>query len=307
MKKNAAFTLIELLVVIAVLGILASMVLVAIDPAKLIKQSRDSRQMSDLNQIVSIATYKFTSTGNYPADLTEVEDYNDKNVPVPPDSVASVLGASYGYTTIGNEMRTWGYLEQYALYLVYDSNCNAFVITDVLPTDAAFTCGNYEVFPLDPGVTVPTSTPTPMATPTPVPVIYHVSGYIDVQSRPNDSGVTVTFSGTEGTFSATTASSGGWAIDVPSGTYTITADKYQYLSMQRTATISANGTLPTKVLYGGDANDDGTVNTVDINIIGSAYGQTCPTIADVNGDCTVNVLDSALAGGNNTKVEPLVW
>lgn len=53
MKKvlNKGFTLIELLVVIAILGILATLVVLAINPAEIQKKGRDATRLSDLATI----------------------------------------------------------------------------------------------------------------------------------------------------------------------------------------------------------------------------------------------------------------
>jgi prepilin-type N-terminal cleavage/methylation domain-containing protein len=50
-NKSKGFTLIELLVVIAIIGVLAAVVLLAINPAELLRRSRDSGRLSDLNSI----------------------------------------------------------------------------------------------------------------------------------------------------------------------------------------------------------------------------------------------------------------
>lgn len=51
LKKNTGFTLIELLVVIAVLGILAAVVLVAINPVEQFRRARDSGRKSVVSQL----------------------------------------------------------------------------------------------------------------------------------------------------------------------------------------------------------------------------------------------------------------
>src|SRR3989344_4582001 len=56
MKKG--FTLIELLVVIAILAVLATAVVIILNPAELLKQGRDSTRLSDLSALQSsIALY----------------------------------------------------------------------------------------------------------------------------------------------------------------------------------------------------------------------------------------------------------
>ena len=61
MKKG--FTLIELLIVIAILAILATTVVLVLNPAQILAQARDSQRISDLSSVKSaIALYLATAT-----------------------------------------------------------------------------------------------------------------------------------------------------------------------------------------------------------------------------------------------------
>lgn len=67
MKNNKGFTLIEMLVVIAIIGLLSSVVLVALGPSR--NKEKDARIISDLRQIQVIAETLYTD-GNYPDAAT---------------------------------------------------------------------------------------------------------------------------------------------------------------------------------------------------------------------------------------------
>ncbi len=59
MSNRRAFTLIELLVVIAIVSVLAVAVLLALNPAELVKQTRDSRRIADMMTLTTgVATYQ---------------------------------------------------------------------------------------------------------------------------------------------------------------------------------------------------------------------------------------------------------
>ncbi len=61
------FTLIELLIVIAVLGVLAAVVLVAIDPAQQLARGRDSGRKTSIGQLGRAIQAYYTSQGKYPS------------------------------------------------------------------------------------------------------------------------------------------------------------------------------------------------------------------------------------------------
>ncbi len=60
-KKNSGFTLIEILVVIGIIAVLATIVIIAINPARQFAQARNSQRTSNVNAILN-------AVGQYAAD-----------------------------------------------------------------------------------------------------------------------------------------------------------------------------------------------------------------------------------------------
>jgi len=75
-KSERGFTLIELLVVIAIIGILATLILIALAAAR--SRARDARVELNLNQAFTICTLRQESSGDYSgcvvADATQTQE-----------------------------------------------------------------------------------------------------------------------------------------------------------------------------------------------------------------------------------------
>ncbi|OIQ04352.1 MAG: hypothetical protein AUK58_00810 [Candidatus Moranbacteria bacterium CG2_30_41_165] len=68
MKKEKGFTLIEILLVISIIAVLATVVIVALNPAQRFKDSRDARRRADVESISkAIQQYVIDNKGAYPA------------------------------------------------------------------------------------------------------------------------------------------------------------------------------------------------------------------------------------------------
>ena len=66
-QGDKGFTLIELLIVIGIIGILAAIILVAVDPAKRLKQSRNARRFAEANAVLNaILNYTVDYKGKLP-------------------------------------------------------------------------------------------------------------------------------------------------------------------------------------------------------------------------------------------------
>jgi prepilin-type N-terminal cleavage/methylation domain-containing protein len=74
MKNKTGFTLIEILIVIAIIPILATLVIVAINPTKQFADARNSQRVNDVNNIqAAIQQYVVTNKGVLPTGLNTTE------------------------------------------------------------------------------------------------------------------------------------------------------------------------------------------------------------------------------------------
>lgn len=72
MKNKKGFTLLEILLVVAAIGILASIVILAINPSKQLGDTRNAQRQADINAILN-ATYQYMlDEGEFPASVTNV-------------------------------------------------------------------------------------------------------------------------------------------------------------------------------------------------------------------------------------------
>lgn len=87
------FTLIEMLVVIGIVGVLASLVLIGLNPAR--QASRDSRRISNVHQLQNTLEVYYLRNGSYPSgDVTTIDGFAE--------AVGSDASerARYGYTRV---------------------------------------------------------------------------------------------------------------------------------------------------------------------------------------------------------------
>ena len=73
-KQRKGFTLIELLIVIAIIGILAAIIFVAVDPARRLSEARNAERWSSVNSILNgVLKHTVDSSGVLPSVLTAVD------------------------------------------------------------------------------------------------------------------------------------------------------------------------------------------------------------------------------------------
>jgi len=110
------FTLIELLVVIAIIAILSVVVILTLNPAELLRQSRDSNRISDLSVMKSAVSFYMASVSS-PILASSSPAYNEiyysqlwvPTLPIASSGIASVAGAN-GTGSILRTVDSYGWI-----------------------------------------------------------------------------------------------------------------------------------------------------------------------------------------------------
>lgn len=101
LTTRKGFTLIELLIVIAIIAILATAVILLLNPAALLAQARDSQRISDLDTMKSaIALWQSTTGASLGGSASACYFYNPVSPAVSP--AANCDGRHVGRTTTAN-------------------------------------------------------------------------------------------------------------------------------------------------------------------------------------------------------------
>lgn len=100
-----------------------------------------------------------------------------------------------------------------------------------------------------------------------------------------------------------------WTMDVPPGTYDVTASAADWLGGTYLGAIVADGmttTLPSPMLLGGDFDDSGDVGVVDVTYAASRYGGGDLT-ADINRNGAVDLVDITSTASHYAATAPVPW
>jgi prepilin-type N-terminal cleavage/methylation domain-containing protein len=108
-KTKRAFTLIELLIVIGIIAILAAAVLVAVDPARRLHQSRNAQRWEDIVSLLEATKkYQVDEEGDLPATAVAIDSL-PATVQIIGESVGSCGGITCsGVTVVGSSCGVTG-------------------------------------------------------------------------------------------------------------------------------------------------------------------------------------------------------
>lgn len=131
-------------------------------------------------------------------------------------------------------------------------------------------------------------------------------GHVLLQVRSTHNGVLVCAD----SYCTATDVNGFFVLDIPPGTYNVTAEMISYLdaiAIDIVAEPDRVVTLPAITLHGGDVNGDGRVDAIDLSQVAQGLGLAGPGAADINGDGMVDVHDLVKVGMHFDEQGPLPW
>jgi hypothetical protein len=162
---------------------------------------------------------------------------------------------------------------------------------------------NGAVTPVVPSATF---TPSESLTPTPLPDSGMLTGQVHAGkpvtlSLYRDNAILVT--------SGTANSDGTFSFTIPVGTYLLFARADGYLGAEGFVTITAGNasTMPVISLPAGDIDGNNRIDPFDVLTIGMNYNHALPSVADLNNDGIINVLDLELLANNYRKAGLVPW
>ena len=104
-------------------------------------------------------------------------------------------------------------------------------------------------------------------------------------------------------------SDGTFTITAPAGTYTAAASADGFLNAQASVTLTGGETttLTSINLPAGDIDGSGVIDQFDAMTIGMNYNAAEPSVADLNNDGIINVLDLEALAANYRQTGPVAW
>ena len=134
--KNKGFTLIEMLVVIGIIGILAAVVLTALGPSR--NKAKDTRIISAMNQVRSLAETKFNPTTSVYEDISGDTTYGQLDA-----DVFANTGVNIGYdVTPGTSYTAFAPLatDANSIYCVDSTGFGGIMTGATAPVSAGVSC-----------------------------------------------------------------------------------------------------------------------------------------------------------------------